>query len=209
MKNTDTNTTSLRSYIFIDQLQPRTMCYLASSIRGFLPRSEMSAVIIEVAPGLAVEGLLDIAMKKVDVRPGILVVERHFGYLELHSRSAASVQAAAMEILAKIGATRYEAMKPEITASTIITRVDPYHSFMINRNRRGYLCLPGETVFVLECTPAAYAILAANEAEKVADVKIVECRFMGAAGRLYLAGNDSDIRMAADAAQDVLRRLGQ
>jgi len=205
----DKSATSLRSFIFIDQLQPRTMAYLGYIIRGFLPRSEMSAVIIEVAPGLAVEGLLDIALKKVDVRPGILVVERHFGYLELHSRSTAAVKAAASEILAEVGANENDAMKPEITASTIITKVDPYHSFMINRNRSGYLCLPGETVFVLECAPAAYAILAANEAEKVADVKIVECRLMGAAGRLYLSGTDSDIRMAANAAEDVLRRLGQ
>jgi ethanolamine utilization microcompartment shell protein EutS len=200
---------TLRSYIFIDQLQPRTMSYLSCIVRGFLPRSEMSAVIIEVAPGLAVEGLLDIALKKVDVRPGILVVERHFGYLELHSHSTASVQTAAAEILSEMGASEADAMKPEITASTIITRVDPYHSFMINRNRSGYLCLPGETVFVLECAPAAYAILAANEAEKAADVKIIECRLMGAAGRLYLSGTDSDIRMAASAAEDVLRRLAE
>lgn len=200
---------SLRSYIFIDQLQPRTMSYLGYIVQGFLPRSEMSAVIIEVAPGLAVEALLDIALKKVDVRPGILVVERQFGYLELHSRSTASVKAAAVEILAKMGASQEDAIKPEIMETSIITRVDPYHSFMINRNRRGYLCLPGETVFVLECAPAAYAFLAANEAEKAADVKIIECRLMGAAGRLYLSGTDSDIRMAASAAEDVLRRLGQ
>jgi hypothetical protein len=42
----------LRSFIFLDQLQPQTMCYLGSWIRGRLPRAGMAAQVIEVArPG--------------------------------------------------------------------------------------------------------------------------------------------------------------
>ncbi len=197
----------LRSFIFIDQLQPRTMCYLGTFIRGFLPRSYMAAQIIEVAPGLDIEGLTDVALKHADVQVGILVVERQFGYLELHSRSTAAVKAAAAQVLEDLGVSEDQAMRPEILASRIETRIDHQHAFLINRNKSGSMVLPGETMFVLEMRPAAYAILAANEAEKAADIKIVDYRMMGATGRLYLSGLESDVRMAAEVAETALSNL--
>jgi ethanolamine utilization microcompartment shell protein EutL len=195
---------TIRSYIFIDQLQPKTMCYLGSFIRGVLPRSNMAAQIIEVQPGLDIEPLTDVAIKHVDVQPGLLVVERQFGYLEFHSHSTAAVKAAAEAILDHLGATEADAMKPEILASKIVKRVDNYHAFLINRNKAGSMILPGESLFVLEMQPAAYSILAANEAEKSADVKLVDYRMMGATGRLYLSGSEADVRAAARAAEDAL-----
>jgi ethanolamine utilization microcompartment shell protein EutL len=195
---------TIRSYIFIDQLQPKTMCYLGSFIRGVLPRSNMAAQVIEVQPGLEIEPLTDVAIKHVDVQPGLLVVERQFGYLEFHSHSTAAVKAAAEAILDHLGATEADAMKPEILASKIVKRVDNYHAFLINRNKAGSMILPGESLFVLEMQPAAYSILAANEAEKSADVKLVDYRMMGATGRLYLSGPEADVRAAARAAEDAL-----
>lgn len=194
----------LRSYIFIDQLQPATMCYLGSFCRGFLPRANMAAIVIEVAPGLDIEPLTDIAVKTVDVKPGILVVERQFGYLEFHSHSTASVRAAGDAILAALGASERDALKPEILASEIVKRVDNYHALLINRNKLGSMILPSESLFVLEMQPAAYAILAANEAEKAANIKVVDYRMMGATGRVYLSGEESNIRAAARAAEQAL-----
>ena len=195
---------TIRSYIFIDQLQPKTMCYLGTFIRGVLPRTNMAAQVIEVQPGLDIEPLTDVAIKHVDVQPGLLVVERQFGYLEFHSHSTAAVKAAAEAILDHLGATEADAMKPEILASKIVKRVDNYHAFLINRNKAGSMILPGESLFVLEMQPAAYSILAANEAEKSADVKLVDYRMMGATGRLYLSGPEADVRAAARAAEDAL-----
>jgi ethanolamine utilization microcompartment shell protein EutS len=197
---------ALRSYIFIDQLQPKTMCYLGSFCRGFLPRANMAALVVEVAPGLDIEPLTDIAVKSVDVKPGILVVERQFGYLELHSRSTASVRAAGDAILETLGARPSDALKPEILASKIVKRVDNYHALMINRNKSGSMILPGESLYVLEMQPAAYAILATNEAEKAASIKVVDYRMMGATGRVYLSGEESDVRAAARAAEQSLAR---
>jgi ethanolamine utilization microcompartment shell protein EutS len=198
----------LRCCIFIDQLQPATMCYLGTFIRGSLPRTNMAAQIIEVAPGLDIEALTDVALKHADVRAGLLVVERQFGYLEFHSRSTAAVRAATAAVLRAMGASEDEAMKPDVLASRIITRVDRMHAFLINRNKSGSMILPGDTLFTLEVRPAAYAILATNEAEKAATVKIVDYRMMGASGRVYLAGTESDIRQAAWAAETSLERLG-
>ena len=162
---------TLRSYIFIDQLQPQTMCYLGSWVRGSLPRTNMAAQIIEVAPGLDVEALTDVALKAAEVQAGILVVERQFGYLEIHSRDVAAVKASAEAVIAAIGIGADKAMKPKILASKIVTRIDPGHAFLINRNKGGSMVLAGETLFVLETEPAAYAILAANAAEKAATIK--------------------------------------
>jgi len=196
----------IRSYIFIDQLQPKTMCYLGSFCRGFLPRANMAALVVEVAPGLDIEPITDVALKTVDVKPGILVVERQFGYLECHSHPPASVRAAGEAILAWLEASEKDALKPEILAAKIVKRIDNFHALLINRNKAGAMALAGESLFVLEMQPAAYAILATNEAEKAADIKVVDYRMMGATGKVYLSGAESDVRAAAHAAEQALAR---
>jgi len=195
---------TLRSFIFLDQLQPQTMCCLGTWIKGSLPRRNMAAQIIEVAPGLDIEALTDIALKEANVQGGILVVERQFGYLEIHSRDIAAVKAAAEAVLAALGKSPDDAMKPKILASKIISRIDPGHAFLINRNKGGSMVLAGETLFVLETEPAAYAILASNAAEKAANIKIVDYRMIGATGRLYLSGSESNVKAAALAAEQAL-----
>ena len=196
----------LRSFIFLSRLQPQTMCYLGTWIRGSLPRSHVAAQVIEIAPGLDIEPLTDVAVKHADVRAGILVVERQFGYLEIHGGTD-EVQAAASAVLGALGATARDAKRPEILASKIITMLDPQQAFLVNRNKIGSMALAGESLFVLEMQPASYAILAANEAEKAARIKLVDYRMIGATGRLYLSGSEADVRQAADAAEDALQSL--
>jgi len=196
----------LRSCIFIDKLQPQTMCYLGTFIRGSLPRTNMAAQILEIAPGLDVEPLTDIALKEAEVKAGMLVVERQFGYLEIHSRSTDAVRQAAAAVMNALGATEADTRPPEILASKIITNVDHEHAFLINRNKAGSMLLPGESLFVMEMQPASYAILAVNEAEKASPIKVVDYRMMGATGRVYLAGNEDAVRTAADAAEAALTR---
>lgn len=195
----------LRSFIFLDQLQPQTMCYLGTWIKGALPRSDVAAQIIEVAPGLDIEQITDIALKNTDVQAGILVVERQFGYLELHSRSTEAVRSAGAAVLDALDARASDAIRPTVLAAQIISRIDAQHAFLINRNKIGSMALPGESLFVLEMQPASYAILATNEAEKAASIKVVDYRMIGATGRVYLTGPESDVRAAAEAAQQALQ----
>ncbi|BBZ02877.1 microcompartment protein [Mycolicibacterium chitae] len=195
----------LRSFIFIDRLQPQTMSYLGTWIKGALPRANMAAQIIEVAPGLDIEGVTDVALKHAEVKAGILVVERQFGYLEFHGETGA-VKAAADAALDSLGGDIDAAVRPTILASRIISSIDHQHAFLINRNKIGSMVLPGESLFVLEVQPASYAILATNEAEKAADIKVVDFRMIGATGRVYLSGTEADVRQAADAARDALLR---
>lgn len=193
----------LRSFIFIDRLQPQTMSYLATWIRGSLPRADVAAQIIEVAPGLDIEALTDVALKHADVHAGVLVVERQFGYLEFHGETG-PVQAAASAARAALDDDS-DPTPPTILASRIISSLDQQHAFLINRNKVGSMALAGESLYVLEVQPASYAILAANEAEKAADIKVVDYRMMGATGRVYLAGKEADVRQAAEAAEAALR----
>jgi len=193
----------LRSFIFLDQLQPQTMCYLGTWVRGRLPRSGVAAQVIEIAPGLDIEPLTDVALKDADVQAGILVVERQFGYLELHGTTDA-VRAAGSAVLAALGVSATSATRPQVLASRIITGVDAQHAFLVNRNKLGSMVLPGESLFVFELQPASYAILAANEAEKQARIKIVDYRMIGATGRVYLAGLEDDVRQAAETVTSLL-----
>jgi len=193
----------LRSFIFLDQLQPQTMCYLGSFVRGRLPRLTVAAQVIKIAPGLDIEPLSDVALKEADVQAGILVVERQFGYLELHGGTAA-VHAAAGAVLAALGVSATAATRPRVLAARIITSVDAQHAFLVNRNKLGSMVLPGESLFVLELQPASYAILAANEAEKAAQIKLVDYRMIGATGRVYLSGREDDVRQASEAVTALL-----
>ncbi len=198
----------LRSFIFIDQLQPQTLSYMSTWMRGSLPRASMAAQIIEVAPGLDIEALTDIAVKYTDVRAGILVVERQFGYLEFHSRDTAAVKASASAVLDALDANAGDAKVPEILGSKIITNIDHQHAFLINRNKLGSMIIAGEALYTLEMQPASYAVIAANEAEKAANVKVIDYRMIGANGRVYLSGSEAEIPNAREAAETALQNLG-
>lgn len=199
---------TLRSFDFLDRLQPQTMCFLGSRSRGFLPRANDAGMIIEIAPGLDVEWLTDVVLKQVDVKPGVLVVERQFGYLEFHARNASAVHTAGAAILEALGLSEPKVPEPQILAARQIDRVDSLHSFLVNRNKSGSMLLPGQSMFLLETTPAAGALLAANEAEKAAAITLVDCRFMGASGRLYVSGTESAVRAGGEAAIAALTKKG-
>ena len=182
------------------------MCYLATWIKGSLPRLGDSAQIIEIAPGLDIEPLTDVALKHATVKAGILVVERQFGYLEIHGPND-EVRAASDAVLSYLGADPGDRMAPAILASETITHIDGQHAFLVNRNRLGSMVLAGESLYVLEMAPASYAILATNQAEKAAGIKVVDFRMIGATGRVYLSGAESEIRQAAAAATAALQEV--
>ena len=198
----------LRSFIFIDQLQPQTLAYISTWMRGSLPRHNMAAQIIEVAPGLDIEALTDVALKGANVQVGLLVVERQYGYLEFHSKSTSEVKAGAQAVLSALGGSIDDATAPQILGSKVVTRVDNQHAFLINRNKLGSMVLGGDSLYLLECQPASYAILACNESEKEANIKVIDYRMIGANGRLYLAGDEADIRNAREASEMALRSAG-
>ena len=191
---------TLRSFVFLDSLQPQLTSYVGKTSRGFLPVPEMASLWVEISPGIAINRVTDVALKATSVVPAVQVVERAFGLLEVHAWDKGEVTSAGDVILNALGCKREERMKPRIVSSQILRSVEAYQTQIINRNSRGNMILPGQSLFILETQPAAYVTLAANEAEKAANVFLVDIRPYGAFGRLYLCGSESEIDSAKEAA---------
>jgi len=197
----------LRTYAFIDSMQPQAAAHVAATSPGDVPVAGMSQLFIEVAPGNAIFRVADIALKAADVRPALQIVEREFGLLEIHSRTQEDVLAAGEAVLEYLGLTIKDRVKPKVASTELITNVNPYQAQLINKWRKGNLLLPRQSLFVLEATPAAYVSLAANEAEKAADIKIIEVRAVGRFGRMFIAGTESEVQAAMAAAVDCLAQV--
>jgi len=197
----------LRSYIFLDSMQPQYAAFLGTVAQGFLPLAGDASLYVEVSPGIEINRLTDIALKSNRVRPGMQVVERFYGLLEIHSESQAETRGAGAAILAEIGLEEKDRIKPKIHSSQVIRRIDDHQAQLINRMRHGQMLIPGQTLYVLEVEPAAYAALAANEAEKAAEINILEVRSFGSMGRLYLGGEERDIDVGWQAAVAALEAV--
>ena len=197
----------IRSFAFLDSLQPQYAAFLGTVAQGFLPLANDASLWVEVAPGIEINRLSDVALKATHVRPGMQIIERYYGVLEVHSADQAETRAAGAAILDAIGATEADRMKPRILSSQIIRRIDDHHAQLINRTRHGQMIIPGQTLYVLECEPAAYASLAANEAEKAAEINVLEVRSFGSMGRVYLGGEERDIDVGWRAAVAALEGL--
>lgn len=189
----------LRTFIYLDVLQPQLASFLGTVSQGYLPIEGQASLYIEIAPGIAINSLTDIALKKTKVYPGMQVVERDYGVLELHSFDQGLLRAAGDAILEETGLKESDRLKPKIESHQILNGINEYHSMLINRMRHGDMILKMQTMLVLETSPAGYALIAANEAEKAADVHLLEVRAMGAFGRLYLGGGEEDINQASKA----------
>lgn len=197
----------LRSYVYIDRLQPQHAAYLGTVALGFLPLQGDASLWVEVSPGIEINRITDVALKAAVVRPGVLVVERLYGLLEIHATNQGEVQVAGRAILEALGVRRQDALKPRVLSSQIIRNIDPHHSQLINRNRRGQMIVSGQTLYVFEVEPAAYASLAANEAEKAALINILQISAVGSFGRLYLGGEERDIIAASYAVLEAMENI--
>lgn len=197
----------LRCYVFIDSLQPQFASFLGTVAQGFLPVPGQASLFVEVSPGMDIMRLTDVALKATDVRPGMLIIERLYGMLELHSESQADVRQAGAAILESMNLKESDRIKPEITSSQVIRNISDYHTQLINRTRHGEMIVPGQTLYVLEVAPAGYAAIAANEAEKAANINVLEVRAFGSFGRVYLGGEERDIDVGYRAAEQAVTSI--
>jgi ethanolamine utilization microcompartment shell protein EutS len=197
----------LRTYVLIDSMQPQYAALTGILLQGDVPVEGMAEVFMELAPASDVYEVLDAALKTTDVRPGLLRVEREYGTLEIHSFFQEGVKVAGREALAKLDLTEADRLKPEIASVKTVTNVDAYEAQLVNQASRGGLLLRGHTLCVIEVVPAGYVMLAANEAEKAADITLVHYQPSGRFGRLYLSGTESAVKVARDAAVRAINAL--
>lgn len=194
----------LRSYVFLDSLQPQYSAFLSTVAQGFLPLAHDASLFVEISPGIEINRLTDVALKQTQVRPGMQIVERYYGLLEVHSPEQAETRAAGEAILNELGLGETDRRKPKVLTSQLVRRIDGHQAQLINRTRHGNMIIPGQTLYMFEVEPAAYAALAANEAEKAAEINILEVRAHGSMGRIYLGGEERDIEVGKEAAEDAI-----
>lgn len=199
---------TLRTYVFLDSLQPQLSAFIGTTARGFLPVAHDASLFIETAPGMAINRLMDFGLKATKATPAIMVVERAFGLLEMHHPDQGEVVAAGQAILQRLEVTEADRIKPRVVSNTIIRGVEEYHAQILNRIRFGSMLIAGQSLFILECEPAGYIAYAANEALKAANVNLIDATLFGAFGRLYMAGPEAEVDSAAEAAVNALKSIG-
>jgi hypothetical protein len=197
----------LRSFTVLDNLQPQVTGFLQTVSSGFMPLERQASLFLEIAPGIAINELTDVALKTTTVQPGMQIVERAYGMLEVHDDDQGQVRAAGAAILDRLGMPETERLKPRVVSSQIITGIDGKQAQLINRMRHGDMIVESETLYVLEVHPAAYIAFAANEAEKASPIALLEFRAFGAFGRMWLGGGEAEIHEAAAAAEGALAGL--
>ena len=198
---------SLRCYCFIDRMQAQYSAFIGTVTQGDLPVEGMASLYVEMAPGNEVFRVVDIAVKATEAKPGAQIVEREFGMFEVHSLNQAAVKEAGRVVLERLGLKKEDRIKPKVVSTQMITRVDSYQAQLLNRFRKGSILVPGETLLVLECAPAAYINYACNEAEKRATINVVHVSSVGRFGRMWLSGTEAEAKTARDAAIQALEGL--
>ncbi|MBW2731147.1 MAG: hypothetical protein JRH20_02070 [Deltaproteobacteria bacterium] len=198
---------ALRTFTFLDSLQPQLASFIGKTARGFLPVPEVASLFVEIAPGIAINRVTDVALKATSVAPALQVVERAYGLLEVHHEDKGEVLSAGRAILEFLGLKEEQRLKPRVATNQVIRAVEPYQAQIINRNSAGMMILPGQSLFILETDPAGYVTFAANEAEKAARVFLVNIQPFGAFGRLWLSGPEAEIDAAAEAATAAIESI--
>ena len=198
---------SLRCYCYLNRMQPQYAAFVGTVTQGDLPTEGMASLYIEMAPGNEVFRTVDIAVKATEAKPGAQIVEREFGMFEIHSPRQAAVIESGRIVLERLGLNIEDRIRPQIASTQLITNVDPYQAQLLNRFRRGSMLVPGQTLLVVECYPAAYINYACNEAEKKASINIVHVSSVGRYGRMWLSGTEAEAKTARDAAIQSLESL--
>lgn len=195
----------LKTYVYIDSLQPQLAEYMASVSQGFPPVPGDACLWVEVSPGMAIHRVTDIALKASQVKLTQQIVERAYGSMVVHHRDQSDVIESGRILLSSISADVNDREHCQIEWHDIIRGMTSDHAVLINRQHRGgSMILPGESMFILEAQPAGYIVYAANQAEKAANITLVDVRAVGAYGRLTIAGKEADVEEAAAAAISAL-----
>lgn len=202
-----TSNVTVRALIQIDRLQPQFAAYNGATVQGSVPLAGDTVLVGELAPGNEVFRVMDVALKAASIEATTQIVEREFGFFILRSPLNSEISAARDAVLAHLGITMGDRMAPRVESTQVITSVEPYQAQLLNKWRKGSLVVPGQTLGIIECSPAAYSSIAANEAEKAASINVVEVRAVGRYGRFFMSGSEAEVSTAMEAAVAALEAV--
>lgn len=199
----------LRTLTFIDSLQPQLAQYIAKDNRVYDPSEYDAALLIEIAPAMEIHTMIDVALKATKVRLGSVVTERIYGLMMVHHADQGEVREAGNAVLRRTNLDENDRAEVKILTEKTIRSVEQDHAIMFTGVAKGNMVLAGESIFILEATPAAYLMIACNQALKAARIKLIDIRPFGATGRLIMSGPESEIDSAAEAAAKILTQLNE
>jgi ethanolamine utilization microcompartment shell protein EutL len=197
----------LRTYIFIDQLQPQLAQFIAKDNRVYDPKEYDAAIMLELAPAMEIHRMIDLALKSTKVRLGSVVTERQYGLMLIQHEDQGEVRAAGEAVLSQTGLKPTDRSRLQVLTNMTIRGIEQDHAIYFTGTSKGNMVLANDSVLILEVAPAAYLTIAANEALKAARVKLNEMRPFGATGRLVMSGPESEIDSAKEAALSILDSL--
>lgn len=197
----------LRTYVMVDSMQPQFAAFTGKRTLGMIPVEGDAQLYIEISPAAEIYQVMDVALKTTDVQPGYLNMGREYGFLEIHSNHQEAVKFTGQKALESIGLVEKDRLKPEVRSSNMTTGIHPHEAQLINARNAGGLVLAHQTFCVIEVVPAAYIVLAANEAEKAAGITLNHYTSSGAYGRLMISGSESAVRQSRDAAISAVESL--
>jgi ethanolamine utilization microcompartment shell protein EutL len=197
----------LRALLQIDRLQPQFAAYTGAVVQGAVPLAGDTLLIGEMGPGNEVFRVVDVALKAADVQACSQVVEREFGFFVLRSPVNSEITAAREALLNYLDLPLESRRAPTVESRQVITSVEPYQAQLLNKRKAGSLLVPGHTLGIVECAPAAYVMAAANEAEKAASINFLDVNSVGRFGRLFMTGSEADVRAAVETAVSALSQF--
>jgi hypothetical protein len=201
------HTIELRTFTYIDKLESQLACFIATVSQGFFPLEGEACLFVEIKPGISINEVTDIVLKKSKVVPGLQIVERAYGVLEIHSRDPKEIKKAGDAILSFYGMKESDRITPTLLTNEIIRDIEGYQAMIVNRNRHGQMLLTGKTLLIVECHPAGYAAILCNHAERAAKIRILEMLSFGAFGRINLGGEYEEIVKASQAIEQVVASI--
>ncbi len=194
----------VRAYCYIDALQPQCAALLSALVEGSPVAPGSAALLLEVAPGTEIYHLADVGVKASSVSLAHQEVERRFGTAVVHAPSPNDVLQASTAMLREARASVHDISPPKIHSCQHIHRVSPDQAQLMNRSKSGQMLLPGESLCVVELEAAAYAVLAANLAEKAGAISLVDIWCFGLFGRLFFGGREAAVQAALEGIEEGL-----
>lgn len=199
----------IRTLTFIDSLQPQLAQFIAKDNRVYDTAEYDAALFLEIAPAMEIHKMIDLALKATKVRLGSVVTERQYGLMQIHHADQGEVKEAGRAVLKAIELDENDRAEVNILTNMIIRGVEQDHAIFFTGEARGNMVVAGDSVLIMETTPAAYLAIAANEALKAATVKLNQIKPFGASGRLTMSGPESEIDSAAEAAMRIIDKLNE
>ena len=197
----------LRTYTFIDSLQPQLAQYIAKDNRVYDPSEYDAALFLEIAPAMEIHTMIDLALKRTSVRLGSVVTERIYGLMQVHHADQGEVIQAGEAVLEAVGLTEGDRASVKLVTNKTIRAVEQDHAISFTGGGRGNMIVAGESLLIMETAPAAYLGIVCNEALKRAKIRLNMIRPFGATGRMILHGPEAEIDYAAEAAAETIKGI--